>query len=179
MCVLLKTPPVAFIPNAVSDGSHDLAVHMDITHDILYYALNVMALKVEVIQEPGLPTSHHQGNYETLLCCTPLPALRSHHRLHDPLDFRHERFLTTHKDFDVRGQNLELTPFQTGRRVCFEISFALQAMQFTRARLLHGFEISTPSGEKVDMTEGLGVTNLKASPLEVVLIPHLPDKLYR
>uniref|UniRef100_A0A7C9DUM1 Cytochrome P450 CYP82D47-like n=1 Tax=Opuntia streptacantha TaxID=393608 RepID=A0A7C9DUM1_OPUST len=97
----------------------------------------------------------------------------------DPLEFRPERFLTTHKDYDVRGQNFELLPFGTGRRICPGISFALQGMQFTLANLLHGFEMSTPSGEKVDMTEGFGLTNLKASPLEIILVPRLPDRLYQ
>ena len=96
----------------------------------------------------------------------------------EPLEFRPERFLTTHKDYDVRGQNFALMPFGAGRRICPGVAFALQAMQFTLANLLHGFEISTPSGEKVDMTEGFGLTHLKASPLEVILIPRLPDKLY-
>ncbi|KAK9134256.1 hypothetical protein Syun_013586 [Stephania yunnanensis] len=36
----------------------------------------------------------------------------------DPLEFRSERFLTTHKDVDVWGQHFELTPFGSGRRSC-------------------------------------------------------------
>uniref|UniRef100_A0A2N9IFN5 Cytochrome P450 n=1 Tax=Fagus sylvatica TaxID=28930 RepID=A0A2N9IFN5_FAGSY len=41
----------------------------------------------------------------------------------DPLDFKPERFLTTHKDVDVKGQNFELIPFASGRRACPGISF--------------------------------------------------------
>jgi len=96
----------------------------------------------------------------------------------DPLEFHPERFLTTHKGYDVRGQNFELMPFGAGKRMCPGVSFALHTVQFTLASLLHGFEMSTPGGEKVDMTEGPGLTNLKASPLEVILISRLPDKLY-
>lgn len=97
----------------------------------------------------------------------------------DPLDFRPERFLTTHMDYDVRGQNFDLIPFGSGRRICPGISFALQMTQFTLASLIHGFDISTLSDEAVDMTESLGITNLKATPLEVCLKPHLPDHVYK
>ena len=51
----------------------------------------------------------------------------------NPSEFRPERFLTTHKDVDVRGQNFELIPFGSGRRMCHGISFALQVMQLTLA----------------------------------------------
>ncbi|WRX30804.1 Cytochrome P450 - like 10 [Theobroma cacao] len=96
----------------------------------------------------------------------------------NPDEFRPERFLTTHKHFDVRGQNYELVPFGSGRRVCPGISFALQVLQFSLASLLQAFEITTPSDEPVDMGEGAGLTNLKATPLEVILTPRLPPHLY-
>ncbi|KAH9605208.1 hypothetical protein KSS87_018156 [Heliosperma pusillum] len=97
----------------------------------------------------------------------------------DPCEFRPERFLTTHKEYDVRGQSFEFMPFGSGRRICPGISFALQFMQLTLASLIHGFEISTPADESVDMTEGFGLTNLKATPLEVILTPRLPEYLYK
>ncbi|XP_009365841.2 cytochrome P450 CYP82D47 [Pyrus x bretschneideri] len=96
----------------------------------------------------------------------------------DPFRFQPERFLTTHKDFDVRGQNFEFIPFGSGRRMCPGVSLGLQVVQLTLAQLLHGFEIATPSDEPVDMTESTGVTNMKATPLEVLLTPRLPAKLY-
>ncbi|KAK9757292.1 hypothetical protein RND81_01G153900 [Saponaria officinalis] len=96
----------------------------------------------------------------------------------DPCEFRPERFLTTHKDYDVRGQNYDFMTFGSGRRICPGISFALQFMQFTLASLLQGFEISTPMDEMVDLTEGAGLTNLKATPLDVILTPRLPGHLY-
>ncbi|XP_074284343.1 cytochrome P450 CYP82D47-like [Silene latifolia] len=97
----------------------------------------------------------------------------------EPCEFRPERFLTTHKDYDVRGQSFEFMPFGSGRRICPGISFALQFMQLTLASLIHGFEISTPADKSVDMTEGFGLTNLKATPLEVLLTPRLPEYLYK
>uniref|UniRef100_A0A803NB94 Cytochrome P450 n=1 Tax=Chenopodium quinoa TaxID=63459 RepID=A0A803NB94_CHEQI len=94
------------------------------------------------------------------------------------LNFHPERFLTSHKDYDVRGQNFELMPFVSGRRICPGISFALAVIQFTLASLLHGFDISIPSDEPVDMTEGFGITNLKVTPLEVILRHRQPKNLY-
>ncbi|XP_004308852.1 PREDICTED: cytochrome P450 82A3-like [Fragaria vesca subsp. vesca] len=96
----------------------------------------------------------------------------------DPCRFQPERFLTTHKNVDVRGQSFELTPFGSGRRMCPGISLALQVTQLTLAHLLHGFEITTPSDEPVDMGERSGIANMKATPLEVLLTPSLHPKLY-
>ena len=96
----------------------------------------------------------------------------------DPTEFRPERFLTTHKDVDVKGQHFVLIPFGSGRRMCPGISFALQVTQLTLATLLHAFEIATPSDEPVDMTEKVGLTNLKATPLEVNLTPRLAAQAY-
>ena len=44
----------------------------------------------------------------------------------NPLEFKPERFLTTHKDVDVRGNHFELLPFGSGRRKCPRISYGLQ-----------------------------------------------------
>ncbi|KAF5468366.1 hypothetical protein F2P56_012523 [Juglans regia] len=97
----------------------------------------------------------------------------------DPTEFRPERFLTTHKDVDFKGQHFEFIPFGSGRRVCPGISFALQVMQLTLANFLHAFEITTvPADEPVDMTEKVGLTSLKTTPLEVHLTPRLPSSAY-
>ncbi|KAL5558130.1 hypothetical protein UlMin_034343 [Ulmus minor] len=96
----------------------------------------------------------------------------------DPDEFKPERFLTDHKDIDLRGQNFEFIPFGSGRRICPGISFALRAMQLTLANLLHGFDLTTPFDEPVDMRESIGLTNLKATPLDVFLNPRLPTEAY-
>ncbi|KAJ8450743.1 LOW QUALITY PROTEIN: hypothetical protein Cgig2_021215 [Carnegiea gigantea] len=44
----------------------------------------------------------------------------------DPLDFRPERFLTTHKDVDFKGKHFEFIPFGAGRRACPGVSFGLK-----------------------------------------------------
>lgn len=92
----------------------------------------------------------------------------------DPSEFKPERFLETHKNIDLRGQNFELIPFGSGRRVCPGISFSMQVMSLTLASLLHNFEITTLFNEPVDMTESAsGLTSLKESPLEVLFAPRL------
>ncbi|WCJ44259.1 Cytochrome P450 82A3 [Euphorbia peplus] len=97
----------------------------------------------------------------------------------DPYKFEPERFLTTHKDFDVRGQHFEFIPFGSGRRICPGISFAMQILHLTLASLLHAFDFSTPTGVQVDMTESIGVTNLRATPLQLIVNPRLESRLYQ
>ncbi|KAJ4701841.1 Cytochrome P450 [Melia azedarach] len=96
----------------------------------------------------------------------------------NPSAFEPERFLTSHTDVDVRGQQFELIPFGSGRRSCPGTSFALQVLHLTLARLLHAFELETPLEQPVDMTESPGLTIHKATPLEVLLSPRLPAKRY-
>lgn len=96
----------------------------------------------------------------------------------DPLEFQPERFLEKHVDVDIYGNNFELLPFGSGRRVCPGITLALQVLHLTLAQLLHGFELGTVSDLPIDMTEGAGLTNPKATPLEVTFRPRLPPSLY-
>ncbi|KAK1564920.1 hypothetical protein Q3G72_014716 [Acer saccharum] len=96
----------------------------------------------------------------------------------EPCEFLPERFLTTHKDFDVRGRNFEYMPFSSGRRICPGVSFALQVAQLTLASLFHGFDLETPFDEAVDMREGIGLSIDKVSPLHVLLSPRLSASVY-
>ncbi|KAB1220481.1 Cytochrome P450 82A3 [Morella rubra] len=96
----------------------------------------------------------------------------------DPLEFKPERFLTTHKHMDVLDKHYELIPFGSGRRACPGALFALRMLHLVLASFLQMFEISTPSKAQVDMTESFGLTNVKATPLEVLLRPRLPFTPY-
>uniref|UniRef100_A0A6N2K142 Cytochrome P450 n=1 Tax=Salix viminalis TaxID=40686 RepID=A0A6N2K142_SALVM len=87
------------------------------------------------------------------------------------------RFLTSHGSIDVRGQQFEYVPFGSGRRLCPGISSSLQMLHLTLSRLLQGFSFSTAMNAQVDMSEGLGLTLPKATPLEVVLAPRLDHKI--
>ncbi|KAE8663072.1 Cytochrome P450 82C4 [Hibiscus syriacus] len=95
----------------------------------------------------------------------------------NPTDFLPERFVNDHGNIDVRGQNFELLPFGSGRRICPGISFALQVLHLALARLLHGFELGTVSDKSIDMSEIPGMAVPKATPLEVTLSPRLPAML--
>ncbi|XVF63954.1 hypothetical protein PTKIN_Ptkin09bG0128200 [Pterospermum kingtungense] len=96
----------------------------------------------------------------------------------NPSAFLPERFLKSHANIDLRGQQFELIPFGSGRRSCPGASFALQLLHLTLARFLHAFELATPSDQPVDMTESPGLTIPKATPLEVLLNPRLLANVY-
>ncbi|WVZ14725.1 hypothetical protein V8G54_012291 [Vigna mungo] len=96
----------------------------------------------------------------------------------DPLEFKPERFLTTHKDVDIRGQHFELLPFGSGRRMCPGVSFGIQMVHFTLASFLHSFEILNPSPDPIDMTETFGLTNNKTTPLDILVKPRLSFTCY-
>ncbi|KAK1358041.1 hypothetical protein POM88_051297 [Heracleum sosnowskyi] len=58
------------------------------------------------------------------------------------------------------------------------ISLALQVLHLTLARFLLGFELGTVSDLPIDMTESAGLSNPKATPLEVTFRPRLAASLY-
>ncbi|KAI7752736.1 hypothetical protein M8C21_021673 [Ambrosia artemisiifolia] len=92
----------------------------------------------------------------------------------DPCEFRPERFLSSkHVGLDVKGGNFELIPFGTGRRRCPGIGLADQTLHIVLATLLHNFDMSTPNGDPVDMRASAGLSNAKATPLEVLVSPRL------
>ncbi|KAK7277224.1 hypothetical protein RIF29_18375 [Crotalaria pallida] len=99
----------------------------------------------------------------------------------NPDEFEPERFLTTHAhiDYQSQSQGFEFIPFSFGRRSCPGMTFGLQVVHLTLARLLQGFDISTKVGAPVDMSEGLGVALPKEKPLDVMLKPRLPLELYQ
>ena len=72
---------------------------------------------------------------------------------------------------DFSSQNFELNPFGNGRRICPGMSFALQVMHLTLARLLQAFDISRVSDLPVDTAGYEG----KAPPLEALMMPRLPN----
>lgn len=96
----------------------------------------------------------------------------------EPYKFKPERFLTTHKHIDVRGQNFELLPFSSGRRMCPGPAFAIPVTHLTLATLLHGFDFETPLDEPVDMSEGMSLTLVKTNPVKVLITPRLSASLY-
>ncbi|KAF7845598.1 cytochrome P450 82G1-like [Senna tora] len=96
----------------------------------------------------------------------------------NPNEFQPERFLKDpHQHLEFKGgMNFEYIPFSFGRRSCPGMTFGLQVINLTLARLLQGFDMSVT--EPVDMSEGLGVALPKLNPLHLMLKPRLPLELY-
>ncbi|KAI3807269.1 hypothetical protein L1987_23194 [Smallanthus sonchifolius] len=97
----------------------------------------------------------------------------------DASKFQPERFIgSDHEHVDLRGHQFVLVPFGLGRRSCPGITFALLEIHLTLARLVHSFDLGRPGGLPVDMTEGPGTTNPKKKPLDVILTPRPPSRIY-
>ena len=96
----------------------------------------------------------------------------------NPNEFCPERFLTTQKNFDVKGRNPQLIPFGAGRRICPGATFSLQLLHLSLARLVHEFEIGRPSKEPLNMEEIAALNVTRKIPLQVVLAPRLSTKVH-
>lgn len=96
-----------------------------------------------------------------------------------PMEFRPERFIG--RNVDVRGQDLELLPFGSGRRMCPGHTLGLKMVQVTLANLLHGFHWRLPDGvraEELSMEENFRMNVLRKVPLQAIADPRLPLHLY-
>ncbi|RVW48178.1 Cytochrome P450 76A2 [Vitis vinifera] len=88
---------------------------------------------------------------------------------HKPLSFKPRRFLGS--DIDYKGQNFELIPFGSGRRMCIGMPFAHKVVPFVLASLLHCFDWELGSNltpETIDMNERVGLTLRKLVPLKAI-----------
>ncbi|KAL8109419.1 hypothetical protein AgCh_025496 [Apium graveolens] len=77
----------------------------------------------------------------------------------NPDEFRPERFLTSHQNVDVKGNQYELLPFGSGRRRCPGMFLGLRLVQLALASLIHGFEFEKADDEPDDMSATAGLTN--------------------
>ncbi|TKV95987.1 hypothetical protein SEVIR_9G399700v4 [Setaria viridis] len=96
-----------------------------------------------------------------------------------PSEFRPERFVGS--SLDVKGQDFELLPFGSGRRMCPGIGLGLKMVQLILANLVHGFAWRLPDGmvkEELSMEEKFGLSMPRMVPLEAVPEPRLPAHLY-
>ncbi|KAJ7951500.1 Cytochrome P450 [Quillaja saponaria] len=97
----------------------------------------------------------------------------------NPNEFCPERFIG--KDIDVKGQDFELLPFGSGRRMCPGYSLGIKVIQSSLANLLHGFTWSLPGDmkkEDLNMDEIFGLSTPRKIPLLTVAEPRLPLSLY-
>ena len=91
----------------------------------------------------------------------------------EPDEFQPERFLTSSLDF--RGHDFQLIPFGAGRRGCPGIAFSIAMIELVLANLVHNFDWTLPGGAKgedLDMTECVGITIHRKSPLIAVATPY-------
>ncbi|GLT64379.1 hypothetical protein SLA2020_368780 [Shorea laevis] len=87
----------------------------------------------------------------------------------DPLMFKPERFLDS--KIDYKGQNFELIPFGSGRRICAGVALAHRLLNVALASLLHCFDWELPNNttsEELDMSERMGITIRKLVPLKAI-----------
>ncbi|XP_022152553.1 cytochrome P450 71A1-like [Momordica charantia] len=97
----------------------------------------------------------------------------------NPNEFNPERFIG--KSIDVKGQDFELLPFGSGRRMCPGYSLGLKVIQSSLANLLHGFSWKLGGDmrkEDLNMEEIFGLSTPKKFPLVAVAEPRLPPHLY-
>ncbi|KAH6804551.1 hypothetical protein C2S51_032798 [Perilla frutescens var. frutescens] len=87
----------------------------------------------------------------------------------DPASFQPERFLD--RNIDFKGQDFELIPFGSGRRICPGIPLADRMLPLMVATLIHNFDWKLEPGVKqLDMTEKFGVVIHRAVPLKAIPI---------
>ncbi|XP_058107407.1 geraniol 8-hydroxylase-like [Magnolia sinica] len=87
----------------------------------------------------------------------------------NPSDFWPERFLES--DIDFKGQDFELIPFGSGRRICPGLPLAFRTLHVMLASLLHSFSWKLPDGmtpKDIDMSDKVSMTLELANPLRVV-----------
>ncbi|KAF2294028.1 hypothetical protein GH714_006798 [Hevea brasiliensis] len=87
----------------------------------------------------------------------------------DPLSFKPERFLGS--SIDYKGQNFELIPFGSGRRICVGMVLAQRIVLLGLASLIQCFDWELVKGsipETLDMRENIGMTVRKFVPLNVI-----------
>ncbi|ESQ32853.1 hypothetical protein EUTSA_v10004067mg [Eutrema salsugineum] len=88
----------------------------------------------------------------------------------DPEVFLPERFMDN--NIDAKGQNFELLPFGSGRRICPGMYMGTTMVEFGLANMLSQFDWKLPEGmvvEDIDMEESPGLTVGKKK--ELLLVP--------
>lgn len=96
----------------------------------------------------------------------------------EPEEFKPERFLDS--SIDVKGNDFQVIPFGAGRRGCPGITFAMAVNELVLANLVHQFDWALPGGkegeETLDMSETVGLTMHRKTPLIAYAVPHIRSK---
>lgn len=98
------------------------------------------------------------------------------------LEFIPERFLesTPESTRDVKGQDFEMLPFGSGRRMCVGMNMGLVVVQLTVGQMLHVCNWSLPPDMKphdVDLTEHAGITIPMKNPLKLIATHRLAPSI--
>ncbi|KAK2419766.1 cytochrome P450 82A3 [Trifolium repens] len=184
MCLLLKNPHV--LEKAKEELNTQIGKDRCVNESDINNLVYLQAIIKEILRlYPPAPFPFPRefsedctiGGYHIKKGTRLMPNLWKIHRdpsvWSDPLEFKPERFLTTHKDVDFKSKNFELLPFGSGRRICAGMSLGLNMLHYILANFLHSFEFFNPSPESIDVTEVLEFTTTKATPLEVLVKPSL------
>lgn len=94
----------------------------------------------------------------------------------EPESFAPDRFLGCATDI-LKGNNFELTPFGSGRRVCPGMQFGITIVELALANLLFHFDWNLPDGilpGDLDMTETMGATASKKTDLHLRATVRVP-----
>ncbi|GLT59066.1 hypothetical protein SLA2020_319080 [Shorea laevis] len=92
----------------------------------------------------------------------------------DPFSFKPERFLSS--KIGYKGQNSELLPFGSGRRICVGLPLADRVIHLALASLLHHFDWELPintTPEDLDMNERTEIATRKLVPLRAIPKNHV------
>nr|AJD25238.1 cytochrome P450 CYP706G11 [Salvia miltiorrhiza] len=81
----------------------------------------------------------------------------------NPEEFRPERFLEDSRNLDFKGNNFELIPFGSGRRMCPGLPLAEKMVAYLLASFLHSFDWKLTDGKKLDMSITLGIVLQKTN----------------
>ncbi|KVF33945.1 cytochrome P450 [Cynara cardunculus var. scolymus] len=87
----------------------------------------------------------------------------------DPLSFNPERFIGSKLDF--KGQDFELLPFGSGRRMCPGMPSGIKSVQLILASLIREFDLILPNDadpKKLGMSEKFGIAMKMENPLKVI-----------
>ncbi|KAJ9553100.1 hypothetical protein OSB04_017145 [Centaurea solstitialis] len=87
----------------------------------------------------------------------------------DPLSFKPERFIDS--KLDVKGQDFELLPFGSGRRMCPGMPSGIKSVQLILASLIREFDLVLPNDAdpmKLDMSDKFGIALKMEKPLKVI-----------
>ncbi|CAI9281850.1 unnamed protein product [Lactuca saligna] len=189
LCLLLNNPRVLKIAQYELDEHVGRKREVEESHLKNLVYLNTIVKETLRLYLPGPLTLHHESMEDCIIGGYKIPKgtrlltnlWKIQHdptKWPDPEEFQPERFLTSHKHVDVRGNTYELFPFGSGRRVCPAIPFALRSLHITLATLIQQFVLKKQSNEPVDMSKSTGVTISKTIPLEVLLAPCLSLDIY-